>query len=149
MTHDKAPCSRALRLVSTADQNQTQAQTARWEAILHCCTSLDSLFLTAYVVFFIAQMEGGGGRTVVEKEAERRTAKWTLQAASDKPVTSVLGASWQSLPNLSSAAFRLKRVHTCDADDDCSNLVIFILPSYILSPTSCRKTFRLTQNIWK
>lgn len=62
---------------------------------------------------FIGQMEGGGGRTVVEMEAERRPAKGTLQAASCEPATSVLGASWQSLPNLSSAAFSTgKSAHT-------------------------------------
>lgn len=79
-----------------------------------------------------------GGR---KKDGEVNAAGSFTRACS----TSVLGASWQSLANLSSAAFWLKRVHTCDADDDCSNLVIFILPSHILGPTSCRKTFRLRQ----
>lgn len=75
---------------------------------------------------------------MVEKEAERRTAKHA----------SLLPLFWGRLGRVFQIChqlpFRLKRVHTCDAEDDCSNLVIFILPSYILSPTSCRKTsFRL------
>lgn len=75
MTHDKAACSRVLRLVSSAEQNQTQAHAARWEAVSHCCASLDPLLLSAYVVcvcVFIGQMEGGGGRTAVEKEAGKK-----------------------------------------------------------------------------
>lgn len=103
-----------LRAVERSDSSQSNAA-AR-------CTmgsNLTLLYFPGFLVpvsvccffFFVGQMEGGGGRTAVEKEAERRTAKWTLQAASCEPVTSVLGASWQSLPNLSSAALTEKSAH--------------------------------------